>query len=190
MLTPRRLAALVLLALVLSPAAAARSGGSILVHMAIHLTLVAAVPALLAPRLPLRAGAGLLLAAAGIEMLAVWGWHLPGPHLWARLSTAGWLLETASFLGAGLLLWAVAGSAGAVGGAGVLLFTSMHMTLLGAILGLAPRDLYGGLCAGWFGLGALEEQQLAGAAMAGIGGAIYLAAALARLAPLLRRMAP
>lgn len=192
MLRPRHLLAAVLLAAALSPAAAARSGGSIIVHMAIHLALVAAVPALIAPRPPawLRPGAGLLLAVAGFELLAVWGWHLPGPHLWARLSIVGWLLEKASFLGAGLMLWMVAAAAGPLGGAGVLLFTSMHMTLLGAILALAPRDLYGGICANWFGLSALEEQQLAGTAMAGVGGAMYLAGALARLGPVLRKVTP
>ncbi|MBV0892304.1 cytochrome c oxidase assembly protein [Paracoccus sp. Z118] len=189
MLTPRRILALALLLGVLSPLAASRSGGSILIHMGVHLALVAAIPALLAPRLPVHVGAGLLLAAAGLELLAVWGWHLPGPHMWARVSTGGWLLEKASFLAAGLAVWAVAAGAGALGGVAVLLFTSMHMTLLGAILTLAPRDLYGGLCAGWFGLTALQEQQLAGAAMAGIGGAIYLVAALARLGPTLRRAA-
>ena len=71
----------------------------------------------------------------------------------------------------------------------MLLFTSMHMTLLGAILGLAPRDLYG-ICANWFGLSGIEEQQVAGAAMAGVGGALYLLAALARLGPVLRRVTP
>lgn len=191
MLSARHLAAAVMLAAALSPVAAARSGGSIIVHMAVHLTLVAAVPALLAPRAPrwLATGAGLLLLAGGVELLAVWGWHLPGPHLWARLSLTGWALEKASFLGAGLFLWMVAAGAGPVGGAGVLLFTSMHMTLLGAILGLAPRDLYG-ICANWFGLSGIEEQQVAGAAMAGVGGALYLLAALARLGPVLRRVTP
>ena len=53
--------------------------------------------------------------------------------------------------------------------------------ILGALIGLSPRDLYGDICAGYLGLSALQEQQVAGAMMAGAGAAIYLVAALRRL---------
>ena len=144
------------------------------------------MPALWAPRLPLGGGAMALMLGAAAEMVVVWGWHLPGPHMWARLDGVGFALEQVSFLGAGMLLWASVRSAGAFGGALVLLATTMHMTLLGALIGLSPRDLYGGICAGHLGLDALQEQQVAGALMAGAGGAIYLLAALGRLATALR----
>ncbi|RAK15308.1 putative membrane protein [Salipiger aestuarii] len=160
--------------------------GSMVLHMVLHLGVTALVPALWAPRLPMPAGAMALALGAIAEMVAVWGWHLPGPHMWARLDGVGFALEQASFLGAGMVLWAAARSAGAFGGALVLLATTMHMTLLGALIGLSPRDLYGGICAGHLGLSALQEQQVAGALMAGAGGAIYLLAALARLARALR----
>ncbi|SDO75866.1 putative membrane protein [Lutimaribacter pacificus] len=183
MLSAMRITGLAMLALIWLSPVAALTTGSIIVHMGVHLTLVALAPALLAPRLPLRPGPAGLFAVLAVEMALVWAWHAPAAHLWARLDRTGFVLEQASFLGAGLLVWAAARSAGRFGGACVLFGTVMHMTLLGALIGLAPRPLYGEICAGWFGLGPLQEQQVAGALMAVGGGAIYLAAALVRLAP-------
>jgi len=181
MLSPRRLLALSLLAaLWLSPLPGLATGSMVL-HMVLHLGVTAVVPALYAPKFRLPAGAMALTLGAVAEMLVVWAWHLPSLHLWARLTTTGFILEQASFLGAGMLLWATVRAAGGFGGAVVLLATTMHMTLLGALIGLSPRDLYGDICAGHLGLSALQEQQVAGAMMAGAGGAIYLIAALRRL---------
>jgi putative membrane protein len=168
----------------------AMSGASVLAHMMLHIGLVAVVPALLGLRLPLP-GAPLVLAlAAFLEMIVVWGWHAPPAHLWARFSPLGFAAEQSSFLAAGILLWSAAHAAGAFGGAVLLLGTTMHMTLLGAIIGLASRPIYGEICAGYFSLDFLEEQQLAGALMAVGGGGIYMIAALARLAPELRANRP
>ena len=57
--------------------------------------------------------------------------------------------EQAGFLAAGLQLWlAVLGGSGSVrewraaSGIGALLFTSIHMTLLGALFAVTPRPLY------------------------------------------------
>ncbi len=177
----RRATALALLAALWLGPLPALATGSMAIHMGLHLGVTAVVPALWAPRLPLPGGVMGLVLGGAAEMVAVWGWHLPGPHLWARFTATGFVLEQASFLGAGMLLWASVRSAGPFGGALVLLATVMHMTLLGALIGLAPRDLYGGICAGHLGLDALQEQQIAGAMMAAAGGAIYLAAALGRL---------
>jgi putative membrane protein len=74
-------------------------------------------------------------------------------------------------------------------GAGVvaLLLTSMHMTLLGALLALAPRTLYGthaGVASD--AASALSEQHLGGAIMLGVGGVAYLAGGLWLSARLLR----
>jgi len=164
------------------------AGASMTAHMLLHLGVVIAVPALLAPRWPARLpapGPAWLAAAALLEMAVVWGWHAPAAHFAARTTTAGLVAEQASFLAAGCLLWASVGAAGRLGGAAVLLATVMHMTLLGALIGLSPRVLCVVPGALPFGLTALEDQQLAGALMAGLGGAAYLGAALARLAPLL-----
>ncbi|APX22575.1 MAG: hypothetical protein CML50_08360 [Rhodobacteraceae bacterium] len=180
-LPPRRIAALALLAALWLGPLPALATGSMVLHMVLHLGVTAVVPALWAPRLRLPSGAMALTLGAVAEMVVVWAWHLPGPHLWARFTSTGFALEQLSFLGAGLLLWGSVRAAGGFGGAVVLLATTMHMTLLGALIGLSPRDLYGGICAGHLGLSALQEQQLAGALMAGGGGAIYLVAALRRL---------
>lgn len=175
-----------LLALVWLGPLPALTAGSITVHMVVHLTVVAVAPALLAPRISLAPGPVLLGAAVLGEMLVVWGWHAPAAHHWARTSGAGFAFEQASFLGAGLLLWSVALSPSRLAGTAVLLTTTMHMTLLGALIGLAPGLLYARHAPDAFGLSPLEDQQLAGALMAGVGGLIYLIAGLARLAPALK----
>ena len=60
-------------------------------------------------------------------------------------------------------------------GAGIaaLLLTSMHMTLLGALLALTPRALYVHT-AHDTGLAALDDQHLGGAIMLLVGGVSYL----------------
>lgn len=163
---------------------------SMTAHMALHLALVALLPPLLAPRLPVTPGPVLLAAAVLAEMAVVWGWHAPAAHLWAREGGLGFALEQASFLGAGVALWSVALSASRPAGVVALLGTTMHMTLLGALIGLAPGLLYGGHGGGLFGLTPIEDQQVAGALMAGGGGAVYLVAGLARLAPVLEEPGP
>src|SRR5690606_4715706 len=105
---------------------------------------------------------------------AVWGWHLPAAHVAAQTSAAASVAEQASFLGAGLLLWlAVLHPGRQLAGAGGLLLTSMHMTLLGALLILAQRSLYpSAICGG------PADQQLGGMIMLGIGTPIYLVGGL------------
>jgi putative membrane protein len=75
-------------------------------------------------------------------------------------------------------------AAGIVG----LLLTAMHMTLLGALLALAPRPLYAHL-EGVSRLTPLEDQHLGGAIMLLTGGVAYLAGGLWLTAGLLRRAA-
>jgi putative membrane protein len=103
-------------------------------------------------------------------------------------------LEQASFLAAGLLLWlsctATAGdrrSGSRAAGVFGLLLTSIHMTLLGALLALSSRPLYGlgeVTCLG-LRLDAQQDQALGGVLMLLIGGAVYLAGGLVLLARLL-----
>ena len=60
----------------------------------------------------------------------------------------------------------------------------MHMTLLGALIILAPRDLYAEIC----GRAAdLSAQQLGGLLMLGIGTPVYLIAGLGLVAQALNR---
>lgn len=147
-------------------------------HMLRHMLLIAVIPPLLvlgAPRLGDQFALSPMIAAA-IEFALVWTWHLPRAHGLAFLSQMGFALEQGSFLIAGVLVWAGCLRADQpLLGAGGLLLTSMHMTLLGALIVLAPRDLYAEIC----GLAPdLSAQQLGGLLMLGIGTPIYLVAGL------------
>ncbi|WP_033315494.1 cytochrome c oxidase assembly protein [Limimaricola hongkongensis] len=147
-------------------------------HMLRHMVLVALAAPLLVLGWPAMGRALALgpLAAAALEFIVIWSWHLPRAHGLAYRSDAGFVAEQASFLIAGLLVWSgCLRAAHPLAGAGGLLLTSMHMTLLGALLILAPRDLY----AAWCGLMPdLGGQQIGGMLMLGIGTPVYLVAGL------------
>lgn len=171
-------------------------------HMALHMGVVALGAPFLALGIaggrldPVARAPGLFapIPASMAEFVVVWAWHAPALHHMARQSLSGLVLEQGTFLLTGLLLWlSVLGGergSGNRGAAGVvaLLMTSMHMTLLGALLALAPRPLYahqGGLAM----LTPLEDQH-AGAAIMLIGGGVsYLLGGLYLTARLLRRTA-
>jgi len=154
-------------------------------HMLAHMGVVAIAAPLIAigasgkirftsPTLP--------LVASLVELIVVWGWHAPAPRQWAAASNAATILEQTTFLAAGLLLWLTAvGPAGNpardASGAFALLLTSVHMTLLGALLSLASRPLYGIGDVSCFGLvlDAGQDQALGGVLMLMIGAAVYLA---------------
>ena len=171
-------------------------------HMTMHMTVVAVAAPLLAlavagtrwdpvPRCPWLFAA---IPASVVELIVVWTWHAPSLHHAARHVPAGLALEQGTFLVSGLLVWLAA-----LGGdpqdrgrraAGViaLLLTSMHMTLLGALLALTPRPLYPH-ATGFGSLTALEDQHLGGAIMLLVGGIAYLAGGLGLTAGLVRGMA-
>jgi putative membrane protein len=172
-----------------------------------HMTMHMAVVAVAAPLIALGIAGGRLdparrfpalaapVPASLVELIVVWAWHAPALHHAARHSTAGLVAEQGTFLAGGLLVWlACFGGAPRAGrdrtAAGVigLLLTSMHMTLLGALLALTPRALYAhsGSAAG---LTPLDDQHLGGAIMLLVGGASYLAGGLALTVRMLRRPA-
>jgi putative membrane protein len=156
-------------------------------HMTLHMGVVALAAPLVAAALaggpydPARRWPHVFSAipAAALELAIVWGWHAPALHLAARRSDAWLVLEQGSFLAAGLFVWVASlggppwGGARAGSGVVALLLTSMHMTLLGALLALAPRPLYHVP-----GAAALDDQQLGGAIMLLVGGISYLAGGL------------
>lgn len=159
-------------------------------HMAAHMIAVAIAAPLLAvgvqggrcdpatrwPRLATP------LPAAMVEAVIVWGWHVPALRRLAMEQPLASVAEQASFLAAGLLLWsAVLAPRHRAAGVGALLVTSMHMTLLGALIGLAPRPLYM-----HHGADALADQQIAGVVMLLVGGIAYLIGGLAMLGRLLQ----
>jgi putative membrane protein len=176
-------------------------------HMIVHMAVVAIAAPLLAiglagSRLDPTPLAPLLFApmlAMALELVVVWGWHAPALHAAARGSPAVMALEQLSFLAVGLLVWLAAfgrgcGPARAAWGGGILalFLTSMHMTLLGALLALSPRPLYHHAhAAGSFaGLTPLDDQHLGGAIMLLVGGASYLIGGLVLMARLLRAPDP
>lgn len=182
--------AVLIAGLALLPLGWAFSGWGMTGHMVAHMIAVAVAAPLLAlglqattfdpatrwPRLATP------LVAAVVEAMIVWGWHVPALR---RLADHGnlWLAaEQVGFLAAGLLLWsAVLAPRHRAAGIAALLVTSMHMTLLGALIGLAPRPLYS-----HHGAGALVDQQLAGVVMLMVGGIAYLCGGLAMLGRLLQ----
>lgn len=115
-----------------------------------------------------------------VEFVAVWAWHLPHLHHLARSHPGYFVAEQATFLLAGLALWVTAWGGTpkqraerSMGGVTGLLLTSMHMTLLGALLALAKRPLYvhG---SGHAQLSPLIDQQIGGAIMLVLGAVSYL----------------
>lgn len=180
-----------------------RSRGSFAAHMVMHMGIVAiAAPLLVLGMTRLRPAAlrgfppQLALAASFAEFAVVWGWHAPSLHDAARVSAPLFLAEQGSFLFAGVFVWVTAlGTATGAGrlaaraaGVAALLVTSMHMTLLGALLLFSPRPLYAcaDLCAPAAAMTPLEDQALGGVIMLLVGGASYLAGGLMLLSGVLR----
>lgn len=139
------------------------------------------------------------LLASVIELFAVWIWHIPALRALSESSIAFAALEQAIFFGAGLALWLSCFGGWQAGreerrlaGTFGLLFTSMHMTLLGALLALSPRPLYGEgdvTCLG-VTLDAATDQQVGGVVMLLVGAAVYLAGGVALLARTLNALVP
>lgn len=176
--------------------------GPFSVHMTVHMGVVAvAAPlltlAIIGSRLdPVRRWPRWFppIPASLVELVIVWAWHAPVLHSAARHSSAGLMLEQATFFGSGMLVWlsALGGSRArsdrTAAGILALLLTSMHMTLLGALLALAPRPLYDHAHgAASLQLTPLQDQHLGGAIMLLVGGVAYLAGGVGLSAVLLRR---
>jgi putative membrane protein len=169
-------------------------------HMTMHIGVVAGAAPLVALAIagtnldPVRRMPRLLspIPLSMIELVVVWVWHVPALHLAARREGLPFALEQVSFVAAGVLLWAacLGGSREQrrfrAGGAVVaLLFTSMHMTLLGALFALANRPLFQHAPPGP-NLHSLADQQLGGVIMLLVGSASYLLAGLWLTAATLR----
>ncbi|MEQ1941285.1 cytochrome c oxidase assembly protein [Mesorhizobium sp. VNQ89] len=160
-------------------------------HMLAHMGVVAIAAPLIAIGLPdkLRPGSSMPVAlpvvASLIELIVVWSWHTPAMRAAAEASLAMTVAEQASFLLAGVLLWTTSFAAPnerrhAATGALALLMTSIHMTLLGALLALSPRPLYvlGEVTCFGVVLSGGQDQQLGGVVMLLVGAVVYLAGGL------------
>lgn len=169
-------------------------------HMWLHMLVVGvAVPLIavwLAPRFAITSALALPIVVSLLDFVVVWGWHAPALHHASRSEPWVLAVEQFSFFAISLLVWLLALSGrdqgnAALGGAMALFFTSMHMTLLGALLGLSPRPLYAGHHhggEGWLGLSPLADQQVGGVVMLAIGGVVYLVGGLVLMARVLRRV--
>lgn len=177
----------------------ALAGHAFYAHMTMHMVVVAVAAPCLAlaiaghARDPVRAYPRLFppVPISLIELVVVWVWHAPALHHFARHEQIGVIIEQATFLLSGVLVWLSAFGGDPLQraertGAGIaaLLLTSMHMTILGALLALSPRALY---AHGDGEMSALEDQHLGGAIMLIAGGIVYLAGGLVLTMQLLKR---
>ncbi|SFU21285.1 cytochrome c oxidase assembly protein [Mesorhizobium sp. YR577] len=171
-------------------------------HMLAHMGVVAIAAPLLAVgmsgsrfNLLARSSISTPIVASVVELFVVWLWHAPAMRALAEGSVLVTVMEQSSFLTAGLFLWlscvayrtfedtAARSGVGALG----LLLTSVHMTLLGVLLSLAPRPLYGFDEVTCFGitLSAQGDQQAGGVIMLAVGAAVYLIGGLVLLGRIL-----
>ncbi|TXR47829.1 cytochrome c oxidase assembly protein [Phyllobacterium endophyticum] len=125
------------------------------------------------------------LVATALHGIAIWLWHLPAFFDAALVNEPLHWLQHASFLFSALLFWwslFAAPAARSVYGQSIghLFATAGHTSLLGLIFFLSPRILYPLQSAGGaaWGLGPLEDQQLAGLVMWIPSGLVYAGAAL------------
>ena len=169
-------------------------------HMTMHIAVVAVAAPLLVLAMagtradPVRALPHVVapIPASMVELVVVWAWHAPALHHAARQETGAFVLEQGTFVMAGVLLWiaAIGGNREqrrlrAGSGVVALLFTSMHMTLLGALFELASRPLFHHTPSVTT-LTAVADQQLGGVIMLFVGGASYLLGGLGLTAVALR----
>lgn len=157
-----------------------------------------------AARLPRRTAIGRALVNAswnpllawGLHAAVLWGWHLPIFYEWALYDPVVHDIEHLSFFLAACLFWRIVidhrSHLRLNAGLGVLyLFTtSLHATMLGVFMALAPRPwyaIYAGRTERWM-LSPLEDQQLAGLIMWMPACTIYAIAAAILFAVWLRQL--
>lgn len=153
-----------------------------------------------AARAPVQAGWKLLslpLVAWTLHAVAIWVWHVPVLYQKTLASDAVHSIQHLSFLSTGLLFWwaLFSGREGRLGRPAAVLYlftTSLHTTLLGALLAFSSAvwyPIYQSRTALW-GMTPLEDQQLAGLIMWVPAGLAYLIAALAVAASWLEERNP
>lgn len=158
---------------------------SFLAHMLLHLGVVVVAGPLIgyaiASRLPdyptVRDAFSWCLLGSMLELVIVWGWHVPVLHDVAATDGASLVAEQSSFLIAGTAIWTAAFLARdrrTAGAAALALFlTFSHMTMFGLLLTIAPNLLYDPSLCGGLGISKLDDQRLGGILMAVGGGLPY-----------------
>lgn len=163
------------------------------VRVAHHLILALAVAPIAARALApwLSRILGGLAPWTFLSAAAMWAWHAPNLYGWGATSDLGYWLMQATILGSATLFWHRVGRANGPAAIAALLAAMVAMGALGAIITLAPQALYAphfATTAAW-GMAPLDDQQLAGLLMWAPASALYLVAALVRVAGLVKREA-
>ena len=131
---------------------------------------------------------------AGAVCFAVifWFWHAPAPYVATfKTDLAYWTMHLTTFAAAtwfwGAVIGATTGRPAVAIGA--VLFSSLQMAFLGAILTFAPAPLYAPhlWSAPRWGLTALADQQLGGVIMWGPAGLVFVVAVIVPVAVTLRK---
>lgn len=149
-----------------------------------HVLLVAIAAPLLALALPrLRAPSVLLAPLTLLHTAIFWGWHAPDAYMLALGSTPVYWLMQITLLGSATLLWSGLFAASTARALASLLFLTVQMGLLGALLVFADGPLYVPHFTTTiaFGFSPQDDQQLAGLIMWVPASIPYLALALLRL---------
>ena len=131
----------------------------------------------------LPAAAVSAIFALVVDLVVVWGWHVPALHEASARNEAVFVVQQVSFILAGILVWTTSfrqeSRASIALGIAAMFSTFAHMAMLGILLGMSPTLIYApDLCIGAFGFSGLEDQQFGGVLMASMGGIPHLAGGL------------
>jgi putative membrane protein len=155
------------------------TSGFLAEHMATHILAmnVAAPLLVLATRRILAESVktwlqGSIAPASAIQIVLLWGWHLPGSFAFAAASSASMAAMHISLFAVALWFWAsvvVEAEKSRWRSLGALLITGKLFCLLGVLLAFAPRPLYAEAAVthgmGHMAMNLLPDQQLAGLLM-------------------------
>lgn len=151
--------------------------------------LTLAGPVSLAPRATIVPKAQYSLFSGGTAFaVCLWLWHAPLLYALTFTSDLAYWTMHVTLIGSALILWRSMLGGNGLGRVGVIFFTFLQMGLLGALITLAPRILYGPhvLTASLWGFSPLRDQQLGGLIMWIPAGFVLLFVALASVLVLLR----
>lgn len=151
-------------------------------RVAHHVALAALLAPLIIFAMPREAWriAGSLPMWTAVQAVIFWLWHAPGVYAAALSSDALYWVMQVSLLGSAVGFWAALRRSAELPGVAALLASTVQMGLLGALITFAGVALYAPhqLTTLAWGIGPLEDQQVAGLIMWAPSAGLYLAAAL------------
>ena len=154
--------------------------GTLAGHMLLHLVVMNGAALLFAAALRPKLR-GMLAASTVLQIVLLWGWHIPSVYAAASHDTALSVAMQASLLAVGFLFWSSV-LAHPVGKSWqtilAALVTAKAFCLFGAVLCFARRPLYAAHGDAGGGLSPLDDQQLAGLLMMASCAVVYVVAAV------------